>query len=885
MLTTWSQNWMVPPLPPGGLSISGAARVGETITVTNTTGLSCFIQSTFGQVETYYEPWKDLDLIQPEPGFVIPEDWLGLKLRVRVPLLDPVTELPTGTSIVSNEIGPILHAVDPATEAGAEVVSTPAQLASAVSNPATSIIVLATNSEWEAADFPATIDSKRITTPQNSPAVIKNTLLRPTAWTNITWEGMVHYNQASWLETSSANRDWCFEPNQSGGTCDNILVIAAKVLTDNIDETTVKAVPPTLLQSPYRNNGLAPNPLGPAYEANGTNGMRFVIEGFNLRLVPNVEVRGYWGRNMARVLMTRLTHKVRNVRAHFFYQDGLLLQGGSGSAVGGADGLALSGWLSIYDEADAKTNATGSGNGPHTDGTQFQGFGTSGGYTHDRYVTVPGNTRAWADGMGSGGGPGVMPALITSIPYPKPRIRRALLNTVGSIGLYMAQEDYQLDYVTHIPFGTTGGGAARFNGFNNLVPENLYRGEGRVSRSLISGNVFSQDTSSAFYQRIKQSNVNFGASVATYVKGTLSYRANDLADVALLSRPQPGYEDRGALTASGHWRPLGAFPSVPAISSIAPAPGGFDATITPVAGATAYRLRWRATGNVNGAWQVPSVAEETSSNVFAIRGQGSSPVELEVQAWVETVDGVSVWSGSSIVTTQAAIVPDFPAGGDVANITTATYASPGSNQLDWQVFTSLSVPAHSVIAVAVGRDGTANTTVIGSDTDWTQVATGGVSGARVTVFYFHNATGSPVNKSLQVAFGGSEQGTAISAIFPVTPGATIYAGGAGAGSGSASTAHNPPSFDAGAVRKHLWLVAAAGDTNVSYTSAPGSFTSSPTVASSAFTGLVSAPGATTSSASTGMAFNFIETQTVDPTSLIANNGVSWATVNCAFAEL
>lgn len=861
-------------LPVEGLALSGVARVGQSITVTNPTGGSCFVQATHGPVETYYQPWRDLDLFQPEPAFTLLEDWLGLKLRVRVPILD-VNGIPTGDSYVSNEIGPILHAVDPESEPGAQTVSTPAAFAAAAADAGVSTIVLAAGTIWDGATFPNAISGKRITTPQDNPAIIRDSFVRPTNWQNVTYEGMVHHHSRAWLMASVVNRDFCFEPT---GGCNNLLVIAGKAYADDITEAEAKAVPPTLLQSPYRKPATPPaDPLLP-YTVDGTDGMTFTIEGFNVSVVPNAEIRGFWGRNMDRVLVKQVNHQARNVRAHGIYFDGLLLQNGS-SGAGRIDGLALSGWLSIYDEIDATANSLGSGNAPHTDGAQRQGAGTATGYVFDRYVMVPGRTRAWADGL-PGGGNGVMPSLITSAPMVSPRFRRCLWNCSGSVATYMANRDYQLDYVTSIPFSSETTSAARFNGF---TAGNPYLNEGRVSRSLLGGPITSTLTAPSFYLRTKRAWSNIRSELDTYVRGAIDYRPDDLADLAIVSRPQPGYEGDGSLTATGHWKPLGALPATPVIAALAGQPGGFDLQITEVVGATAYRIRYRPTSDPLGPWEVSP--EDVASPLFEIRGLGSTGREYEVQAWVETDDGVSNWSAPSLVLTENAVVPPFPAAGDVANIATETYSSGATNALTWQIFTDVSVPAHSVLAVAVGRDGTAPTSVIGADTAWSQAASSGVSGVRGSVFFFHNASGSPVLKSLQVDFNGSEQGTAVAAIFAVEPGATVVGLGSGQGSGSASSAHNPPSFNAGAIRKTLWMGVAVGDGNVAYSAAPSGFTAAPSTASAAFQGLTVRQGAGSASASTAVAFAFVEARTLDPTAFTAGGAVSWAALTCAFAQI
>jgi hypothetical protein len=249
-----------------------------------------------------------------------------------------------------------------------------------------------------------------------------------------------------------------------------------------------------------------------------------------------------------------------------------------------------------------------------------------------------GNTRCYAFG-------GVMPTMIPSTFTDRLRFRRVLSQSTGSIGWYTAGGDTSIDYATRARFAGSGSNSLRWGG-TGQPGDQPFTDEGRISRSIFKENAVNGVVAASFYAVNDNSVINAGSSINQFIRSSANTIPATPSDLALMCRPQPGEEGRGCLTPSGHMRPLGAFPDAPGVT-LTPTPGGFAATVATVPGALEYGIRYRVAGT-SGAWV--RAFEETPSFTAANLG---SQIAFDVQTWVKTADGLSVWSDNQSVTTGA----------------------------------------------------------------------------------------------------------------------------------------------------------------------------------------------------------------------------------------
>jgi hypothetical protein len=592
----------------------GAPRLGETVSVENPSGLPVFVQVQLPANAGYETSWVELDLRQPTPFFELGPQHLGMRVRVIAKGIGADGN-PNGQDIVSNEIGPVLPAVDPAGTTVANV----SQLASAVSGGA-SVIILAAGTTWDGADFGRTIANATITTPQDNPARIVDSYCEPTAWTNVTLEGVHFYGAAAWATT---NRSQMLDP---AGTCTGVVLRGVKFYGDDIPRSVYQAIPADIANSPYRGTGMA-----------------FMPNGLSTRRCRGVVIEGMYCRNVDRPLVASFSTVVRHLRAHGFYNDGIQVNGGQSIASDRLDfrGYYLSDCYAVYDEIDFNA-ASGTGNSPHPDPIQFAASDV--GIIEpviDEYAVCIGDTRAFSWG-------GVVPTIITTAKMFRGRYRRILAQGIGTINWYQSGGDAQLDYVTKIKFTGPGGGNLRFGG-----ELGDHENEARISRSIVREPVLTQGFTQSGYYVTDASVVDPVDPIQTFIQGTGNARPATLADLAIMARPRPGSSGMGTLTETGHMRPLGALPSTPAFT-LSSSSGGFTATFAAVTGAEEYQIRYRVAGGT-GAW-----VRQSATGLAASAANLGSQLAYDVQGWVKTADGLSNWSASQTVTTGTVTAINAP---------------------------------------------------------------------------------------------------------------------------------------------------------------------------------------------------------------------------------
>lgn len=817
MLTTWSQNWMRPGGGGSGPTISGIARMGQTITVSGT-NLPCFVQVMYPGTEAYDQPWVDLDVDNPIPNFAL--DWQHLGMMVRVIAVDLDNDgRPTGTFTASNVIGPVLHAVDPATEPNSITVSDTTALQNAVNNGSISTIVLAAGSTWAASAIPNSINGKRITTPQNNPARIVDSYMNPTAWTNVTWEGIAHWFTFGFL-TGATPRARALD---LGATSSGCSVLAQRIIAPNIDAATYQNVPANLLDSIYRTAA----------------GMRFTVLGLSVGNSPGATVKGYFIRNAYIALDLNHDTICEHARVHGWYLDCFRVIGNAPSGGGRLIGGYSSHVYGLYDENDATTNSFGSGNAPHPDCIQVLNASTLD-FTFDKIAHVVGNTRAHGDGCTATNNP-VNTNYISNTNARRIRIRRALLGGSGSVTGYFVVGDYVLDYISQWAPGLSRGGSGTLQ-FLESTDRN-YEDDGMFSRSIVVNTPTGGTLAASASITVEDT---AAGSIETRVFGLASIRPDTLSQLALLLRPRPAHAAQGAIADTGHMRPLGAIPAAPTLS-LTPTPGGFDCTLGAVSGAEKYRLWYRPTGST-GSWvRLENAAPNTA---FSQSNLGGS-VGYDVRASVRTApDGWSRWSAVQTVTTGATPALGFPAGGVAANITRVPlHITPAASATTWNILSAYSVPANTMALVVMTNDGDRNPTISGT-AGWSDLGYAGraTNVVGISAFSFYNNTGSSVNVDLTATWSSAEQGSAVLLLIP-RPGAgtRLVAQGAFGDRGSSSTPSRQ-AIDTTITRQSLFVTAIGIDSNTITVSA----------APAGYTDLTASPAANTGSASTTTAELFLE---------------------------
>ena len=232
-----------PPAPPAVPApvidvIGGQMRVGAIVTVSNTNGRPCYVQVCAPGTEGFDDPFIELNLDDPVPMFTLTADHLGHNLQVISKGLDAAGR-PNGVDAVSNVLGPVLHAVDPV----GTTVANATEFASAVAAGA-STIILAAGTEWSGTVFDRNLSDVRITTPQDNPARIVDSYMRPGTWTNVVLEGLVFRHSAAWALANRSNI------MQTGATSDGITFRGCKQLGDNVAPAVYQAIPCLLYTSP-----------------------------------------------------------------------------------------------------------------------------------------------------------------------------------------------------------------------------------------------------------------------------------------------------------------------------------------------------------------------------------------------------------------------------------------------------------------------------------------------------------------------------------------------------------------------------------------------------------------------------------------------------------
>ena len=181
------------------------------------------------------------------------------------------------------------------------------------------------------------------------------------------------------------------------------------------------------------------------------------------------------------------------------------------------------------------------------------------------------------------------------------------------------------------------------------------------------------------------------------------------------------------------------------------------------------------------------------------------------------------------------------------------------------------------LLIAVGLNDNPSTTNLSASTGWTQViaATHTLSTAIKMAVFARVADGS-ASDALSLSGASQDYCAAIARITDHSV-SNVAADikSASAQSTVGGTNLNPPSLDAGASRKWLWLAAAGVDTtagNISWTSMPTGYTQTVTPLQSANTA---------SSCSMGMASRQLETQTEDPVNFVISQSLHWLALTLA----
>lgn len=587
-----------PPLPPTDLPapviavMGGEPRIGAFVTVSNTGGRPCYVQVMVPGTEDFDKPFIEINLDNPVPMFELTADHMGRMVRVISKGVDALGR-PDGNDVVSNVIGPILHAVDPV----GTTVSNSTEFGAAIAPGAT--IILAAGTVWNT-DFLTrrNLSGVTVTTQQDNPAVISDTILRPGTLTNVVFEGLVFRYSRAW---SQANRASTL---LTGTSSDGITMRGCQQIGDNVTREEYQAVPPSRAQSPYVNTG-----------------MTFVPQGFEFHRSRNITLEGHLIRNTFRGLTIPTSTTFRGVRIHGWYFDGTQINGSFSSQSDRLDirGYYCSTCYGIYNEMSSVS--------PHMDALQ----GAAGAFVVqpivDMYVNLIGDTRATAFG-------GVVTNLISEQQWRDARFRRCLWTGSGSINAYMTGRDHSFAFCTKALVGTAaGGGATRFG------PAGSFNNEARIESSIFRERANRVGFGPDAYYVENDSNVPvstlFDQAIAEKLFGPVSQRADTLAELALMLRPRPGFEGRGALTESGHIRAMGDMPAPPAISAM-PGTGSWSLSLAGVSGAQRYEVRYRPTGS-SGAWTRDTGAGTT----FAASGLAAG--SYDVQAFVRTSDGLSRW--------------------------------------------------------------------------------------------------------------------------------------------------------------------------------------------------------------------------------------------------
>lgn len=575
-----------------------AARVGDVYAVSSPAGLPCYVQVCLPGTEGYDRPFVEVDAYNPVPLFTLGYQHQGMKVRIVAKGLDS-NGLPNGVDYYSNEIGPVLHAVDPV----GVTVSNQAQLWAEM-DAGTPLIVLAAGTTWDVGSLNRAYSNGRITTPQGNPARFVDSVTSITAtWSNVILDGLVIYGSAGWSPGKGVMLTL-------GSNVSDVTLRAVRQYGDNVAPAVYQAVPAE---------------IGPGLGYWGT-GMDFMPYGISTRLATRVTIEGHHARNVFWPFILGPRTRARHIRAHGWYFDVIQWNGGAGSTdYRDVRDFYVSDCYGVYNELSASA--------PHCDPFQFSATGDALNVILDGYMNCIGDTRAYAFG-------GTVTNHIANSAVRRGRYRRAVATGQGSINWYQLGADNQLDYVTKVSFGTAEG-SLRFTGTTEVVGQ----GEARISRSILRGNVLFSTFGAKDYYVNDGSAVNVGADIQDYIKGDPAARPATLADLALMARPQPGHADKGALLESGHMRPFEEFPETPAITPT-PVSGGFDIVLSAVAGAEAYGIRYRQTGTT-GAW----ITAFQPSEAFSTTGLGSAQ-NYDLQSWVKTDAGLSNWSAVQVVATS-----------------------------------------------------------------------------------------------------------------------------------------------------------------------------------------------------------------------------------------
>ncbi len=615
------------PAPVGGSVViaAPALRVGQTVTVTNTTGFPAFVQVMALGTDTYDEPFIDLDLDNPSPSFTLGPQHMGHMVRVAAYHLD-VDGVPNGNVTLSNVIGPILHAVDPV----GTTVADATEFAAAVTAGA-STIIMAAGTTWDGSVFNRALSNVTITTPQDNPARIVDSLSRPGLWTNVVLEGLVFRYSADFARGNRAN---VFE---TGSTTDGVTFRGCKAIGDNVEPAVYQAIPPTLLQSPYRRPGIVPTNPDLPYTVNGTDGMDFVFQGFNLLRSRNITIEGCFVRNVFRGFTFPGSTTIRHLRIDGWYADGYQVNSSQSNQPGDLfdeRDYYISKCYGIYDEVDARTNAAGSGDSPHMDGRQGSGGASLVNAVFDRFVNCIGDTRAYAFG-------GTQTNFINQQFVRNGRFRNQLMTGQGAVSTYMAGSDVSFDYMTKVAFAASGGAVLRFGGGTN---GQFWSNEARVNRTISRESVTRTGfPTNGYYVVDPASQIGVGTSgISTRIYGQATQRPKGIAELALKARPRPGFEGLGCLLPSGHMRPYVPLPDAPSLSLVGGV-GTFTATLGTASGNPVYEVRYRLTGTT-GVWVRPLPG---ASPVFEVTTDAGT---YDVQSFVTTDAGLSGWSAVQTVT-------------------------------------------------------------------------------------------------------------------------------------------------------------------------------------------------------------------------------------------
>jgi hypothetical protein len=606
------QAWMqkggvTPPPPSSGITISreagpGPVRIGDALKVVNTTGRPLFVQIKAPFTDDYEEQWVDLDGYNPEINWVADFQHLGHRLRVVGKGLD-ANGRPNQQDVYSNEIGPILHETDPVPSWVNGYVNTPAELAARAA-AGDAVIVLAPGTVWDGAAFSIVYSNGRITTPQDNPAKIFNSYIRPTAWNNVDMEGIPCCYTRDW---SVANRSEAFKLT---GASSNVELRGCRQIGPHVTKAEYQAVPADIANSPYRGIG-----------------MNFLPDGFHGSDSRNFRVVGHYCANVWQGLYVAADARLEHVRIHRWYWDGLwiIATGALPTFQFYARDVIISDPVGVYDERDYDV-ATSTGNAPHPDAIQLPtGTFIIKPQIHG-FIYCVGDTRARSRGT--------LTCVICNSQMRNAVFSRVAASGIGSIDWYQGDTDCQIDKAVKVGLHGNGGKALRFG--NSLKP---YANEYRVSRSTLLGDATLNTPTPSAYSHFLDSVIAANGDIEIYTYGEIGMVAPDVSSYCLLSRPRPGFEYINPLDANGHMSPHMELVPAPGMT-VTPTPGGADIVIAPVFDVVEYSIRYRPTGgDDNSKWAVSrSLSPEFSLSLLG------SEITYDIQSHVTTGDTVSFWS-------------------------------------------------------------------------------------------------------------------------------------------------------------------------------------------------------------------------------------------------